>query len=99
MRPWMLCLLTACASSLLLPAGGDEEQPKAKSAPSILASSPVAKNGEPLLLPVTLCSKTYRFLVDTGCTGIVYDETLPLGKATGSVDVLASCGITQARSY
>jgi hypothetical protein len=40
----------------------------------------VARDGDLLLLPVTLKGKKYLFLVDTGTTLNLYDASLPLGK-------------------
>jgi hypothetical protein len=51
-------------------------------------SFPIADVDGPLLLPVTVAGKEYPFLLDTACTGIIFDSRLephlgtPIGEAT-----------------
>jgi hypothetical protein len=51
---------------------------------------PIAKHGEPILLPVAIGSITYAFLLDTGSARTSFDRSLAhlLGEATRSVNVM-----------
>ncbi len=44
--------------------------------PKLLAEFSVATGGEPILLPVTMNGKTYKFLLDTGANRTTFDKKL-----------------------
>src|ERR1700722_574523 len=49
----------------------------------------VATDGEPLIVPVTINGNQYSFIVDTGCTCTIFDNSLRhlMGPAVDSVFV------------
>src|SRR5262245_15073827 len=47
----------------------------------------IEKDGNTLLVPVTVSGKEYLFLVDTGATVTTFDRTLLPGKPTGETIV------------
>jgi hypothetical protein len=55
----------------------------------------------PLVVPLTIKGKSYPFLVDTGCTGSVFDEALSpvLGEAVRSVSANTPTGPTVVRIF
>jgi hypothetical protein len=84
----LLCLILF-ASPLLGVCGADDSRRPAGDA-NVLARFEVAKDGDPLLLPVTFKGKTYRFLLDTGSSWHLFDQALGLdGPRTGEFETLA----------
>src|SRR5687768_12431279 len=55
--------------------------------------------GEPATLPITFDSKKYQFLLDTGATNTVFDQSLLLGEPWEPVEVRSAAGTTTLRSY
>jgi predicted aspartyl protease len=93
------CRIFLLACVCILPAAARSQEPAAPPDSSILARFPVAKHGGHLLLPVTVFKKTHRFVLDTGCTGIVYDVSLLSEKAIGTVEVGTADGNASANLY
>lgn len=48
----------------------------AQDRPRLLAEFTTARDGEPILLPLTMGGQTYRFLLDTGANRTTFDESL-----------------------
>lgn len=65
-------------SVMLLTAGCADEPKSTSEKPAeqnILAEFEIAKGGGPILIPVTFKGKEYVFLVDTGCSHMVFDTS------------------------
>lgn len=65
--------------SVMLLTAGCADKPKSTSdgptEQNILAEFAIAKGGGPILLPVTFKGKEYLFLLDTGCSHMVFDTS------------------------
>jgi hypothetical protein len=66
---------------------------------NVLERFKVAKDGDLLLLPVSLKGKTYQFFLDTGATYNTFDSSLPLGDAIDEMEVSAADGAVRLKSY
>ncbi len=65
----------------------------------VLERFAVAKNGELLLVPVTVAAKDYLFVVDTGATWTVFDTSIPLGQAVEVATMQAAEGKVEVKVY
>jgi hypothetical protein len=79
-------------------ATAEKPQPAAD-ARFILKQFNVARDGEPLFLPVTFKGRKYLFLVDTGATLNCFDRSLPLGKPKGELVAEAPDGPAKIPLY
>ena len=65
---------------LYFPLSGCKANPKASSDTTsdhnVLAEFEIAKQGDPILLPVKFRGKDYLFLFDTGCSVTTFDVSL-----------------------
>jgi hypothetical protein len=86
---------------------GTETAPPASAPEEVLARFPLGKEGH-ILLPVTLGSRTYSFVLDTGCAVSTYDTSLepflgeplrtqPLSVPAGGVTLLRTFAAPEAR--
>jgi hypothetical protein len=86
-------ILLACLPLLAtLCAAAQDKTPAAKPA-AVLAQYDVARDGDSLLLPVTLNGKKYQFLVDTGATLNCFDRSLPLGEPRTTSRIETAAGV------
>jgi hypothetical protein len=69
--------------------------------PNVLAQFRIAKNGQPISLPVKFNGKEYLFLLDTGCSHTVFDISLKdkLRKAEGAAKVQTSEGLFSSELF
>jgi hypothetical protein len=65
----------------------------------ILERFAVSKNGDPLLVPVTVAQKKYLFVVDTGATITVFDTSIHLGQQLPSRTVDGADGKAEIKMY
>jgi hypothetical protein len=65
---------------------------------NVLEEFAFSREGGPIIVPVTIRGKSYPFIVDTGCTVSVLDESLRpmLGRAAESVDADTPIGRIEA---
>src|SRR5206468_2611403 len=80
MRPISSALLSSAlcclGASSVCPGQTDTQVPN----DSVVQRFPVAKNGDALLLPVTIQGKTHLFVLGIGNARSVFDSSLPLAK-------------------
>jgi hypothetical protein len=92
MRP--LTCLTVLAGALLLGAAVAQPPPPPARDSAVLERFPIARDASLVIVPVTVKGKDYPFVLDTGCTGTVYDTSLKplLGAPQGHVQARAAAG-------
>jgi hypothetical protein len=85
--------LSAALALVLMVAPTAAEGPKpAVDASLVRKQFDIARDGDALLLPVTLKGKKYLFVVDTGANTNFYDRSLPLGRPRGEAMVAGADG-------
>lgn len=78
------------------------QPPAERPAPeAVVERFPIPKGGALLLVPVELKGKTYRFALDTGCSGSVYDDSLAplLGEPVSTQVVRTADGVVRRPLY
>jgi hypothetical protein len=78
----------------LLLAPGCRDKAQSTALPQILAEFPIAQEGGRIFLPLKLKGKEYTFLLDTGCSVILFDTSLRehLGEQKGTAEAVSYAG-------
>lgn len=94
--------------AVVLSAGGygiaqeaDGKKPAAPAGPKLLCEFKIATGGRPILLPVKIAGKTYKFMMDTGASHTTFDDSLRpmLGKPRETLEVKKSGKTHKAHTY
>ena len=77
-----LCVTVIVVSTILFLSGCQSNQTKTITSPEVLAEFDIAADAKHILLPVWLEGKEYQFVLDTGASNIVFDDSFrdKLGK-------------------
>lgn len=97
-RRWLAALVFTAGFLALAPAawsGGQTPKPDS----NVLERFPVAKDGEIIRLPVALKDAKRLCVLDTGATISVYDSSLPLGEALGTINGQGPAGSREVKLH
>ena len=78
-----------------------EKKPAAPAGPKLLCEFKIATGGRPILLPVKIAGKTYKFMMDTGASHTTFDDSLQplLGKPRETLEVKKGGKTHKAHTY
>jgi hypothetical protein len=70
-----------------------------KADPEVLAKFAVAKNGDALLLPLTVQEKKYLFVLDTGSSISLFDPAVPVGEHLDTIKAETPHGLKEIKIH